>query len=74
MTRLEVEDAIGIGDFAADEVDNAPGMGVGGVFALEDGFKVFGDHCGSSSSSSRGVLIGSGGGGGGGGGERRRKE
>jgi hypothetical protein len=58
---LEVEDAIGIGHFLADELEDSLGMGIAGVFALEHGVKVFGDHGGRRSGaeiSTAGPAVG----------------
>jgi hypothetical protein len=41
---LEIYDAVGIGVCLAEEVDDALGMGLAGVFALENGRKIFDSH------------------------------
>lgn len=49
MAALEIENAAGLGLLFADEVDDAAGVRLARVLALEHGFKVLGNHfCGAS--------------------------
>jgi hypothetical protein len=57
---LEVEEAIGVGDLFADELDDALGMLLGRVFALEDGLEVFGNHGGGGAELGAGCCDRSG--------------
>lgn len=44
MATLEIENAVGVGVLLADELDNAAGVRLARVFALEHSFEVFGNH------------------------------
>lgn len=44
LTRLEVEDAVGVHTIITQTLDSTLSVAFGGIFALEDVLEVFGSH------------------------------